>query len=54
MVCCTISNDSAQVKIDFIQLFYNITLLLVEAILSLIPSDLKNHRITIFLRFVTD
>ena len=52
VVCCTISTDSAQVKINFIH-FYNIARLLVKATLAWIPSDLKNHRITILLRLVT-
>ena len=53
VVCCTIFTDGAQVNIDFIQ-FLQYCIMLVDATLALIPSDLKSHRITILLRFVTD
>ena len=53
VVCCTISTDSAQVKIYLIQ-FLQYCMITCKGNTGRILSALKNHRITILLRLVTD
>ena len=53
MVCCTISTDSAQAKIILFDV-HNIAGLLVNVTLVSIPTDMKNRRNAIILRFVND